>query len=877
MSYKNNVLNLIASTVGVDDTSITITGASTPLNNPPSDGGTLTIADNANEPSKIEIITYTGLTDNLDGSFTITGCTRGQESTTKKAWAVNNVVYQSLTAKNMQDFEDEVGAVNAYLDTITRPVDANTIITLPNTNASFIPSEPDDNPDWVFRKEWTSYYNETRTTGKFLGTKTNLADALTDPNAAIGAYYQKSGAVNFYEITSTSGAGTEAETFRAGSKHFPQKPAFTVSADKVVVWDLSGTEPTMWAVYLGGQQRVVFTGTTPELVDVTYKNGVLSLATNSTNGGLSILDFTRDEGYVLVNNGNEYNRQKLADSNSATGGAFVTGSGHALVGRNVQCVLATITDDAPVDSDGLRDVTIYVGTTEGLSRIHNVRSDNSISDWTDTSGSNVDYVFGVCRVEDEILAAINTDFSGRAIITFGVNEPLVAGSYVALRDYIANSDVSSSTNINPNPAVNASTIKSFAFSRNGIIRGASDGTALVIHNQDDPTKSLNSKITGTFNTGYGAGNDTSVYACDDVSSSISGVDALVDYHNAQRDMDVVGTLTRTVSPGGDIYGLDGFSTSNYAEGDVVTDPDIKTGATFSCVISTDSLTTNDSYIGNYDGGTGSATGFHFYTDTSGVLKLQVHDNTNTVYTLTGPTLKTGRLVHIAATLIDGEQILYENGVAVANAAHTQAVPADPVRIGAILWNTAVDNVSANPIFLTKAIDRVLTPDEVKAMAEDDLRLLNEGGLLTGTGTNVITAYSKKADLTAACNGSVVDILKGNAVIRSISPGIGTLTDASFNDDWLIVSSATGIYTEMVGTPYVPVIGETIASRTLFYTGDTTTTDFYSDKKPDQVFEDGALQRPGSAEDYVLTHNGFKWITRFAVAPAAVDVAIKETE
>lgn len=44
--------------------------------------------------------------------------------------------------------------------------------------------------------------------------------------------------------------------------------------------------------------------------------------------------------------------------------------------------------------------------------------------------------------------------------------------------------------------------------------------------------------------------------------------------------------------------------------------------------------------------------------------------------------------------------------------------------------------------------------------------------------------------------------------------------------------------------------------------------------PLDVYVDGALKRPGAGEDYSTTFDGFTHSVVFAVAPAAVDVAIR---
>lgn len=61
----------------------------------------------------------------------------------------------------------------------------------------------------------------------------------------------------------------------------------------------------------------------------------------------------------------------------------------------------------------------------------------------------------------------------------------------------------------------------------------------------------------------------------------------------------------------------------------------------------------------------------------------------------------------------------------------------------------------------------------------------------------------------------------------------------------------------------------------WFSGDSTKTAFPLPKgwKPKFVYLAGALQRPGSAEDYTVSYDGFTHTVNFAVAPALVDVGI----
>ena len=63
--------------------------------------------------------------------------------------------------------------------------------------------------------------------------------------------------------------------------------------------------------------------------------------------------------------------------------------------------------------------------------------------------------------------------------------------------------------------------------------------------------------------------------------------------------------------------------------------------------------------------------------------------------------------------------------------------------------------------------------------------------------------------------------------------------------------------------------------TFWSVGDSSETEFQlaSGWKPNQVYVDGALMKPGSGDDYTVTYDGFTYTVVFAVAPGAVNIGI----
>jgi hypothetical protein len=104
MSFANNVKITLNAAITSSATSVQVVKAVSPFNDPPT-SGKLTLMDSLSSPTKIEIIAYTGRTDNST-YWTLTGVSRGQESTTASAFSSDDSAVQTWTAG------DASGAVN---------------------------------------------------------------------------------------------------------------------------------------------------------------------------------------------------------------------------------------------------------------------------------------------------------------------------------------------------------------------------------------------------------------------------------------------------------------------------------------------------------------------------------------------------------------------------------------------------------------------------------------------------------------------------------------------------------------------------------------------------------------------------------------------
>lgn len=97
MSLTNFVQLRLQSGITAVATSMTVFSPAGPFRLPDS-SGTLVLTDSLTQPSKAEIVTYTGLVNNGNGTHSFTGLGRGAEGTTAQVWSAQANVVESVTA-----------------------------------------------------------------------------------------------------------------------------------------------------------------------------------------------------------------------------------------------------------------------------------------------------------------------------------------------------------------------------------------------------------------------------------------------------------------------------------------------------------------------------------------------------------------------------------------------------------------------------------------------------------------------------------------------------------------------------------------------------------------------------------------------------------
>lgn len=100
-------------------TELEISKPNAPWSGPPepgSDGSVLTLLDDPSLPSKLEVITYTGYTDNDDGTVTLSGVEKGAEGTPDHSWDAGSYCVQSVTDQTLVEVAEEAYKLSALVD-----------------------------------------------------------------------------------------------------------------------------------------------------------------------------------------------------------------------------------------------------------------------------------------------------------------------------------------------------------------------------------------------------------------------------------------------------------------------------------------------------------------------------------------------------------------------------------------------------------------------------------------------------------------------------------------------------------------------------------------------------------------------------------------
>jgi len=248
------------------------------------------------------------------------------------------------------------------------PATTTTLAMTDGVAAGIYPAVQPGVPDaWRFNKA-ASWYNETRTTGRYLGEFANVTAAAGATGAAIADYYYNTTSKDYQELDNI-GTPADTETLRAGSKEFPASIVVVTRSGNTRAFILDAKDGSMWMAF--NESSNAFFRPNNEAID--YKNGLLVFG-NNTAMGVVLVDFKSDDAVVKnVNASYPYVGRGVKDRNETSGSNVANPAHDALLSSNVVSVaIGDASKHYGFDEWGVPKQYIAAGTdsTNGISVIH---------------------------------------------------------------------------------------------------------------------------------------------------------------------------------------------------------------------------------------------------------------------------------------------------------------------------------------------------------------------------------------------------------------------------------------------------------------------------------------------------------------------------
>lgn len=376
-------------------------------------------------------------------------------------------------------------------------------------------------------------------------------------------------------------------------------------------------------------------------------------------------------------------------------------------------------------------------------------------------------------------------------------------------------------------------------------------------------------ITDTHNTGYMLPDTNLAALCDTETGSITGGTTL-DRSGNNNHLNIIGTLNRQPIGNGEIAAWSGFSGSNYLEMPYTPDLDFGTG---------------DFYVMGWlkltAGGTAAAAilsravtvstdEFLIYRDLDGKLAARL---VSLVYKTTEE-LPLNAWSFVTVIRRSGVLELAINTAVTYSAANSENITKNaPLFIG-VRSNSTIPFANGS-LALWRIGAGAPTPDQIAKIYRDELAMIQGKATLDGNDPAVkALAYDKERDLLHVASQGVVSSFRGLERVESTPSTVGDISSLSSQNGAVITGGSTGVDVQLPEVNIRERLAKTLHTQhptkeDFGFTGDGTETTFTLNYgwKPKRVWVDGVKKRQGSAEDYTISSDGFKYSVVFAVAPA----------
>lgn len=399
-------------------------------------------------------------------------------------------------------------------------------------------SKDSDGGAWIHRTAELSYGKEAVPSGRY-----HANQSWSTGDWVVGDWYYNNTNGNFFEVTAINELNNPTAVtpaiYRAGSAAFPAQALIVAEAGRVIIFDASGPELTMWMVSMVDVGYVLHGSSSR--TTVTAINGLLCVG--AASNGLVAINFVKDTATHF------YYAALVAIFNAAldlrnTNAGWTTTSADPIVGNAVNYVAATVLSTAPTDSTtGLKVPTIAVATNDGLSLL---RDDGNTWHLTETFNTDFNYFNFVKFVENDRLMFVqsykSTADAGFVhvtdLLTSNIsakrNEPITAlnGEFYSASQVLAHLAPMLGNSHTSTKAYQAWT------AGNGVKAiGANNGLSLIHNNPATPAEGMTAYVTDKSNTGWMVGDCQLAALCETETGAIVETELVT---NGTFDIDVSG-------------------------------------------------------------------------------------------------------------------------------------------------------------------------------------------------------------------------------------------------------------------------------------------------------------------------------------------------
>ncbi len=404
-----------------------------------------------------------------------------------------------------------------------------------------------------------SYQRATVPAGKYAGSHVDATTAFSN-GAVTGDWFFNTDTQTFHEIT---GPTTSTRIYRAGTPQMPALVGITVTASRVIVFDLTRAE--MWMEFVAATNNLI--STTSSLTSVAFAGSRMYIG--SAGGGLHVVDFATDTGgrHTTTANGERY-YGTIAERNDGRGMNTTTVHFAALPDLNVNAVATYLSGSNDLNEASVEIPHVLAGTNAGLAQINPT---GTVFTLTRSSGNQA--VASVSFNEagpDLMFTAQNGNATAYQLHR---HDGLLTLNRTAAT-FEAVTNVHSAFEAGNGAGETRPGITQTSGAGNGFVAGsnednrfaygAGDGLTLFDMNETLPLQSLAAYVTTANVSGWMKGAIRGAWMGGKTTGAVTGT--FSDLSGNSNTLTITGSLTRTaVATGAELGGVSGFSAGNFAQ------------------------------------------------------------------------------------------------------------------------------------------------------------------------------------------------------------------------------------------------------------------------------------------------------------------------